>query len=77
MWIQVRGAALAVGDPADLDLAEHGGQRAGVADLNGPVRHRLGVYDRVQPGFIVGKQFQVVGEQLAEHLPALHLQPLF
>jgi hypothetical protein len=41
--IQVRAATLAVGDPADLGLAEHGGQRAGVADLNRPVRHRMGV----------------------------------
>ena len=67
--IQVRAAAFAVGEPADLNLTEHGRRRAGMTDLHGPVPHRLGVHDQAQPGLIAGAQFQVVGEQLAEQLP--------
>ena len=73
--IQVRTAALAVGDPTHCDLAEHGRQRAGVTGLNGTVRYPLGVHDPAQPGLIAGPQFQVVSEQLAEHVPGLHLEP--
>ncbi len=75
--MQVGVTSAPVGQPSDLDLAEHGQQSALVASLDAAPGHSVSAYHRLHARLPLRPQVQVVLEHLAEQLAALHVQALF
>ena len=71
--MKVRLARCAIGDPGHLDLAEDGAQCPGVACLDPGPGGPVGADDRDR-ALPLRAQLQVVLVELAEQLPAVHLQ---
>ena len=72
--VQIRAARCPIRHSRHADLAEHGGQRAGVAGLDPGTHHSIGAEHLGAGAFAVCAQVHAVLEQLPQQLTALALQ---
>ena len=72
--VQIRSARCPIRHSRHADLAEHGGQRAGVAGLDPGTHHSIGADHLGAGAFAVCAQVHAVLEQLPQQLTALALQ---